>query len=384
MNLVTGRTLRHEVEESPDGRLTEDRIRTVISELVSALAAAHRQGVSHLDIKPENIMVNEVDGRTVLVDFGSARVDLGVETVDPTTQPFTYAYAAPEVIFRREGRPGPYSDIFELGMLLHELRCGKLPPPVMDRIVPSRIEELDCQELGEPWAQMVTAATRFSIARRPQDVAAWWNYDAQVREHQVQHRHDEKYLGYQREIERIEISRQQTEAEKLQLESRLLQTERKSQTAQLELANERNGLAAEVGRLRKSLDSARQNAETARQELAQLKNSLPELFAAIIMLVSRRVRKGLEWTYTFAKNLHRSYQVVKAEQINSPYNTVTISLGENPLVISKAMLFRVAELSPLGSILLLPFLGWGILVVIAELGLVSAFFLALYFLFWRP
>lgn len=357
MNLVTGRTLRQELEESPDG-LPEERVRKIMSELVAALAATHDLNVSHLDIKPENVMISEADGRTVLVDFGAARVDLGVETIDPTTQPYTYAYVAPEVLLRGKDKniekPGPYSDIFELGMLLHELLTGAPPPPVLDRIISTRIEELDCSHLGGPWAQMVTDATRLTIANRPKDVAAWWNYEAQIRERHRQHQEDEKERRRQNEIEQLVISHEQAETESQQLISVLEKRQQKLLAAQQNLVIERDQLLDEREQLEELLSQAE-------HELYRLENSLPKLLTAILVLVLERLRQGATRVVTAIKKIGQWYQDVKAEEIHSENNRVTISLGGNKSVFSKAELFRVGEISfTCFSVLLLAgILGYG-------------------------
>lgn len=388
MNLVTGRTLRQELEAAPNRRLPEERVRKIMSELVSALTAAHRQNISHLDIKPDNVMINEVDGRTVLVDFGAARVDLGVETVDPTTQAFTFAYAAPEVILRgkdkNKDKPGPYSDIFELGMLLHELLTGAPPQSAMDRIYPSRIEELDCRELGEPWAQMVTAATCFTIANRPQSVADWWNYEAQMRERSAQQLRDVELQRHRQEIERIEINRRQAESEKQHLVSILEQREQLHLGAQQELSLERGGLLAEIEQLADSLSLAEQETEDARQELAHLENSVPALLTALASLLILRLKAGLGQTSKGVEKIRRSYRAMKAEQLQPPYDSVTLPIGQNGLVVRKAALFPVFEIG-LGGVVFLALpalLTLSPLLLLAWIGLFAAGVAAAYLIFF--
>nr|MBP6849830.1 serine/threonine protein kinase [Kofleriaceae bacterium] len=92
-------------------------------ELARGLAAAHRRGVVHCDIKPTNVMVTD-DGVPKLVDFGLARVvqdrDAGgggrVGTPD---------YMAPEVWAGQA--PSRRSDVYSLGALLFELCTGQAP-----------------------------------------------------------------------------------------------------------------------------------------------------------------------------------------------------------------------------------------------------------------
>jgi formylglycine-generating enzyme required for sulfatase activity/predicted Ser/Thr protein kinase len=100
--------------------------------LARGLAAAHRQGVLHRDIKPSNAIQTE-SGAVKLLDFGLA------ERVDPAASAGSRAaagtllYMAPEC---RAGAPAtPRSDLYSLGLVLHELCAGRLPEERLDGTV---------------------------------------------------------------------------------------------------------------------------------------------------------------------------------------------------------------------------------------------------------
>ena len=91
----------------------------IIRECLGALAALHRNGVIHGDVKPANIMLKRT-GHSKIVDIGSA-----FELNQPARQTFTPAYAAPEVL---EGGIGtPQSDLASLGYVLIDMLAGASP-----------------------------------------------------------------------------------------------------------------------------------------------------------------------------------------------------------------------------------------------------------------
>jgi formylglycine-generating enzyme required for sulfatase activity len=95
--------------------------------LARGLAAAHRQGVLHRDIKPSNAMVTE-EGEVKLLDFGLAERFAREPASPPSGKHLlkgTLPYMAPEVL--GGGLATPQSDIYALGLVLHELCTGALP-----------------------------------------------------------------------------------------------------------------------------------------------------------------------------------------------------------------------------------------------------------------
>jgi predicted Ser/Thr protein kinase len=122
MELVNGEDLDRRVRRV--GPLPPDEVTRIGSEVAAALAAAHRHGILHRDVKPKNILLDR-DGRARLTDFGSARME-GDATITRTGAIIgTLAYMAPETA---EGRRGDArSDVFALGMTLFHAAAGRLP-----------------------------------------------------------------------------------------------------------------------------------------------------------------------------------------------------------------------------------------------------------------
>ncbi|MBS1826333.1 MAG: protein kinase [Acidobacteria bacterium] len=121
MEYVEGRTLHvWRVETAPAASAAID----IWMKIAAAVAEAHRNLIVHRDLKPGNILVDQ-HGEPRLLDFGVAKL-LGDAQPDATrTAYYTANYASPE---QRAGLPiTTSSDIYSLGVVLHELVTGSLP-----------------------------------------------------------------------------------------------------------------------------------------------------------------------------------------------------------------------------------------------------------------
>ena len=124
MQLIPGRTLKQAVTE--DGPFDAATAEQVLRDIARALAYAHRAGVVHRDVKPENIFLDASSGRAMLSDFGVARVmDAPTELTATGTTIGTPTYMAPEQIdgVNLDGR----SDLYSLGMVGWEMLTGERP-----------------------------------------------------------------------------------------------------------------------------------------------------------------------------------------------------------------------------------------------------------------
>ncbi len=124
MELVSGSTLRDLINQK--GRLAPEEVLTILSEVLSALAVAHKAGIVHRDLKPENIMIS-TEGKIKVGDFGLARAMSAGQTltVDASVLLGTVAYLAPEQVQR--GIADARSDIYSLGVVTFEALTGKKP-----------------------------------------------------------------------------------------------------------------------------------------------------------------------------------------------------------------------------------------------------------------
>src|SRR4051794_15377778 len=123
MELIPGHTLRDTIgKEAP---LSPARSLALLEPVVSALASAHRAGLIHRDVKPENVLIAD-DGRIKVADFGLAKA------VSATTQHTatgvligTVSYVAPELVV--EGRSDARADVYAVGVIMYELLTGHKP-----------------------------------------------------------------------------------------------------------------------------------------------------------------------------------------------------------------------------------------------------------------
>ncbi|MEJ3743687.1 Stk1 family PASTA domain-containing Ser/Thr kinase [Actinomycetes bacterium KLBMP 9797] len=196
MEYVRGRTLRDVLAER--GRLGPVEALAILEQMLAAIAAAHRAGLVHRDVKPENVLVAEapsggsgnlVDSVVKVADFGLARaVEASAEEDAGGQLMATVAYVAPELV--TNGHADARTDVYSAGIVLYEMLTGQVPfdgdQPVevawqhVDHDVPP--PSLLVPGLPPVLDDLVARATRRDPGARPTDAGALLAEVQQVRD----------------------------------------------------------------------------------------------------------------------------------------------------------------------------------------------------------
>ena len=163
MELIEGENLKQYVKRK--GVLEWLEAEKITKQLLDAVEQLHSKGLLHLDIKPENILIDQ-QGKITLIDFGSAKEFVSEKTHGSTAVMLTQGYAPIEQYHSRDKRK-PTIDIYAIGATLYYLLTGEKPISA-----PERIDE----QLKEPHtynnvtiSTQVSSAIMLAMQMRPMD-----------------------------------------------------------------------------------------------------------------------------------------------------------------------------------------------------------------------
>ncbi len=158
VELLRGKSLRGVIKS--EGRVEPRRAASFAWQALQGLAAVHSAGVLHRDLKPANIMLEPSPGpidRVVLIDFGFATFEGSAKLTQQGAVVGSLTYIAPE---RLRGEPiDQRSDLYAIGVILHELLMGRPPfhskddfdlvemhlndpPPPLDPALPAGLDQV--------------------------------------------------------------------------------------------------------------------------------------------------------------------------------------------------------------------------------------------------
>ncbi len=125
--LIQGHTLKAEL--FPNQPWTENQIIQLLQQVLGILQFIHSQNVIHRDIKPDNIIRRQQDGKLVLIDFGAVKQVQSQLLTVPRQMGATIIIGTPGYMSTEQGqgRPRPNSDIYSLGMIAIQLLTGLHP-----------------------------------------------------------------------------------------------------------------------------------------------------------------------------------------------------------------------------------------------------------------
>ena len=172
MEYAEGETLSAYLERK--GTLTEAELKALLYPLLDGLEVVHKADFLHRDIKPGNIVLRDVDGSPVLLDFGAARQAIGAKSRSVTSI-VTPGYAPIEQYSSR-GRQGAWTDIYALGGVCYRALTGQVPEDATDRVrhdplVP--VSQRCAGQASQAFLAAIDAALSVDEGDRPPSVGAW-------------------------------------------------------------------------------------------------------------------------------------------------------------------------------------------------------------------
>jgi hypothetical protein len=178
MDFEEGDSLQRVLRQGKMG--TEEALLSVVHPMLDALEAVHASGFIHRDIKPDNIIVRP-DGTPALLDFGAARLAIGVAT-RPLTVLMTKDYGPYEQYDWGTGKQGPWTDLYAMGATLYRAASGRPPTNAFNRNraragkQPDPLKPIAAKAapgFSKQFLDAIDVALAFLPEDRPQSVAEW-------------------------------------------------------------------------------------------------------------------------------------------------------------------------------------------------------------------
>ncbi|MEL6899846.1 MAG: serine/threonine-protein kinase [Cyanobacteria bacterium J06606_4] len=174
MDYIPGRSLYDMVipEVGPAKPLSEAEAVGYIQQIGKALQAVHSKGLLHRDVKPQNIMIHQLTGEAVLIDFGIAR-ELTQNPTKTHTSIVSEGYAPIEQYLPKAQRSAA-TDIYGLAATLYTLLTGEVPVAAVLRDRTPLPPVRACRpDVSEAVARAIAYGLNVELKDRPQSVGRW-------------------------------------------------------------------------------------------------------------------------------------------------------------------------------------------------------------------
>ena len=175
LDFIPGGTLESWLQKI-GGPPTQEELDLIAGPLLSALELVHHNGMCHLDVAPDNVLIRSSDGAPILLDFGAARLEIKQRSQLVSAMLFKTGYSAPEQYTSSANRYGPWTDIYAAGATLYRAIAGNRPIESTERSLKDQLRPATAMGNGryrEGFLRAIDAALRLPLEARPQTVAAW-------------------------------------------------------------------------------------------------------------------------------------------------------------------------------------------------------------------
>ena len=174
MDFIEGESLRDKLNR--EGALSESLVMNYLQQLLSALQVVHEKNIWHLDIKPENIMVNR-NNHIYLIDFGASKhIEQSNGTLTTSSMlAYTPGYYPPEQSAVTMRNIGAWTDIYALGATLYNLLTRHNPPTFDVIISEGRYAFFFQKGISSQTQDLIVQMMKVNRNERPQSVSAILN-----------------------------------------------------------------------------------------------------------------------------------------------------------------------------------------------------------------
>jgi serine/threonine protein kinase len=124
---IEGQTLSQRLQQQ--GSMSESSVKSILVDILPILSYVHSKHIVHRDIKPDNIMVRNSDGKAILIDFGAVKETMATIVTNSGNSARSIVIGTPGFMPMEQsaGRPQFSSDLYSLGLTAIYLLTGKLP-----------------------------------------------------------------------------------------------------------------------------------------------------------------------------------------------------------------------------------------------------------------